>query len=129
MLQEPPIPIQRLSEVRTEDVKQYTPNSSITINIRYCKHCGESVGLHYIDDCAAETCSDPAECPYSFDWNGDACGYIICPYCHHNAPSQEWTVEDSDVVDIMARRIGISGEVKPYRSQLLVDIGSKEGSA
>lgn len=114
MLQEPPIPIQKLSEVRTEDVRQYAPGDSITIDIRWCKHCGESVGLYYIDDCAAETCNDPVECPYSVDWDGAACGYIICPHCHHNAPTRNWTVDDPDVADMIADKMGLNGKVSRW---------------
>ena len=129
MLQEPPIPIQKLSEVRKQDVRRYTPDDSITINIRWCKHCRESVGLDYIDECAAEACSDLGECPYSAEWDGDACGYIVCPHCHHPAKSREWTVDDASVADMMADKIGRSGDEAILIPSQLVESESKEGSA
>jgi hypothetical protein len=47
----------------------------------YCAHCEED--LHRGDDALA--CDDPDECPYSAEWGGDACGYIVCRHCHRPA--------------------------------------------
>lgn len=47
----------------------------------YCTHCEEDL-RRGVD---ALACDDPDECPYSADWNGCACGYIVCRYCHRPA--------------------------------------------
>jgi len=47
----------------------------------YCRHC--EIDLDRGHDAVA--CDDAAECPYSADWGGDACGYIVCEYCHRPA--------------------------------------------
>jgi len=33
----------------------------------------------------AVACEDASECPYSGDWGGDACGFVVCRYCHRPA--------------------------------------------
>jgi hypothetical protein len=47
----------------------------------YCAHC--EADLHRGDDALA--CDDADECPYSAEWDDDACGYIVCKHCHHPA--------------------------------------------
>jgi len=47
----------------------------------YCEHCEKD--LVRGEDAIA--CEDAAECPYSGDWGGDACGYIVCVDCHRPA--------------------------------------------
>ena len=47
----------------------------------YCTHCEEF--LDRGEDAVA--CEDRKACPYSADWGGDACGYIVCRYCHRPA--------------------------------------------
>ena len=130
MLQEPAIPYDRFSEVRVEDVKQYKPGDNITIHIRYCDHCKERVGLHYIDECDAEACDDPVECPYSVDWDGAACGYIVCSHCHRPAHERQLNIDDSKIADSIADMIDLNGAVEPYRSQVSpLRADQKEGSA
>jgi hypothetical protein len=114
MLQEPTIPYDKFSEVRVEDVRRYKSNDHIKINTRYCEHCEEKVGIYYIDECDAEICDDPIECPYSADWNGAACGYIICRHCHNPAKSSVLKIDDSDLADSAADMIGLSGEVNQW---------------
>lgn len=47
----------------------------------YCRHC--ETELTRGEDAVA--CEDAAECPCSPEWGGDACGYIVCRYCHRPA--------------------------------------------
>jgi hypothetical protein len=47
----------------------------------YCAHCEQELDRGE----EAIACEDAAECPYSAEWDGDACGYIICRYCHRPA--------------------------------------------
>ena len=114
MLQEPAIPCKKFSEVRVEDVRQYKLGSKIIIDVRYCDYCEEQVGLHYIDECDAEACDDPIECPYSVDWDGAACGYIVCPYCHRPAGEKQLKIDDSNLVESIADMIGLDGEVTRF---------------
>jgi len=44
----------------------------------YCPEC--NVELTRGDDAVA--CEDPAKCPNTEDWGGDACGYIVHTECH-----------------------------------------------
>ena len=54
----------------------------------YCDHC--ELELDRGTDAIA--CEDAGECPASQEWGGDACGYIVCKYCHHPA-SEKWRPE------------------------------------
>jgi hypothetical protein len=47
----------------------------------YCRHCEENLERGE----TAVACEDAAACPYSADWGGDACGYIVCRHCHRPA--------------------------------------------
>jgi len=44
----------------------------------YCKYCEQVLDR----DTEAHLCEDSNECPYTADWGGDACGYLVCNYCH-----------------------------------------------
>jgi len=47
----------------------------------FCKHCRQM--LERGDDAIA--CEDPAECIRTDEWDGDACGYIVCRHCRRPA--------------------------------------------
>jgi len=47
----------------------------------YCRYCDQDLDRG-VD---AIACEDPGECPCSAGWGGDACGYIVCRYCHRPA--------------------------------------------
>lgn len=47
----------------------------------YCRHCDQLLEECDGDREDAIVCDDPAECIRSFEWGGDACGYIVCRYC------------------------------------------------
>jgi hypothetical protein len=52
----------------------------------YCKHCEERLGAEPTNqDSKVTICDDSGECPYSTDWGGDPCGYVVCPHCHRPA--------------------------------------------
>ena len=114
MLQEPAIPYDKFSEVRVQDVRQYKPGSEIIIDVRHCDHCKEQIGLHYIDECDAEACDDPVECPYSVDWGGAACGEIVWRDCEGVAHEQQLKINASALVESIADMIDLNGEVSPF---------------
>lgn len=47
----------------------------------YCPNCREYLSR----EGDAMACEDSAECPYSAEWGGSACGYIVCRNCHRPA--------------------------------------------
>jgi len=51
----------------------------------YCRNCQEWLGDPEDEDSNAIICEDAVECPHSVDWEGDACGYVVCRWCHEPA--------------------------------------------
>lgn len=104
-----PIPINKVDEIDTEDVSLYNKEEAIHIVVWKCRHCEEVLGLPYIDECNVEVCDDRVKCPYSADWDGCACGHIVCTHCHRPASEVRW--KHTDGVEWLADEIGLDEEV------------------
>jgi hypothetical protein len=95
-----------LSEIDEEDVKTYRPGEILKVYEWYCENCEEAIGYPYIEDTHAMVCEDAAECPKSIEWDGDACGYVVCKWCHEPAVERIY-VCDGEEADRVAEEIGV----------------------
>lgn len=103
-----------LSAVRREDVHRYTPGERLIVYEWFCEHCDERIGYPYMPDTHATVCDDPAECPHSVEWDGDACGHVVCEWCHEPAVDQQVKWTDEDAVEALADTIGLEDSVSPF---------------
>jgi len=87
----------RLAEVPGDSITLIDDDQlGVEVHEWYCRHCEEWLGWPEIDEHDAEICDDPAECPHSVDWEGDACGHVICKWCHEPAVDRPWTAATGD---------------------------------
>lgn len=56
----------------------------------YCDHCKQI--LERGED--AIVCDDPVECIRTDEWDGDACGYIVCRHCRRPASDIDQNVAE-----------------------------------
>lgn len=68
-------------------------DAKLTVYEWYCSNCEEWIGWPDLDESPAVICDDAAECPHSVDWDGDACGYVVCEWCHEPASDRTRTYE------------------------------------
>ena len=90
--------IERTARVRDDipdkDIYQESEDE-IKVYEWFCSNCEGWIGWPDLDDSPAVICDDAAECPHSIDWEGDACGYVVCEWCHEPASDRTRTYERS----------------------------------
>lgn len=96
-----------LEAVKEHDVRYYNPGESLCISEWYCENCQEYIGYPYMDETHADICDNAADCPHSKGWDGDACGHVVCKWCHEPAGERyrKWTREEK--VETLAEVIGL----------------------
>lgn len=103
-----------LSDVREDDIRAYTPGEYLKVVEWYCEHCEERIGYPYMEETHAEICEDAGECPRSQEWGGDACGHVVCKWCHEPASERYLTWSDGEKVEALAEMIGLEEAISHF---------------
>lgn len=86
--------VRQRTDIPEDNIKRES-SEKITVYEWYCSNCEEWIGWPELGDSPAVICDDASECPHSVEWDGDACGHVVCKWCHEPASDRTRTYEQS----------------------------------